>query len=542
MKPYAIIGLLFYSYFLCGQQEKLISFYIQNKLYKKTFTITDSISKQLLLDNFYNKHKLHILLDSVVQNDNHYHYYHSFLPKKLKILITDTLNNVILKKKIKACSVPIMFSDIINLYENSGYPFAYIELDSIFSTSNNLNTKYTLYKSKYFTYDTIDIIGKLLVQKSFICSYINIKPNKEYKEKDIKQIDKYLTLLPFYKISKPSEIYFINNRAKPRIFLEKNNSNQFYGLVGLVSTENKQFVLNGELQFNLNNLLKQADSWQIQWKKTDAISQNLHFEANLPYIFSNPIGLSGLFNLKKQDSTFLNLRYKIGLNFYIKGFNGLLLFVEQRQTSIFQSLSQNIAPTTATFAGISFLFRQLDRLVLPTNGYSLTFSMAYGKKQLKKNTNLEQSIINKFQNQNNTITSSIYSYAYLPIKRFLLMKFIADGGYMNVVHFQNELFRNGGSKSIRGFDEESIYSISYIIGTFEQRIVLDKNTQIFAFIDKMYYKLLNGNYDDPWSWGIGAEVNTAVGLFFISYALGSQFNQPFSFRTAKIHFGYKNNF
>lgn len=542
MKSLTIICILVNVSFLYSQQEAFVFLYIQNKLYNKPYTITDSVSKQAIFDNFYSKFKPYIVLDSVKQKDNNFYYYHSFLPKKINIIITDSQKNNVLIKRTSPHILSNVFSDIINKYENIGYPFAYVELDSIYLTQKNITACYIINLFTYFTYDSIDIIGKLLVKKSFIHSYLNIKPGKEYKERDVKQIDKHLALLPFYKISKASEIYFINNKAKPRIFLEKNNANQFYGLVGFGSSENRQFAINGDLYFSLNNMLKQADSWQIQWKKTDAFSQNLHLEANLPYIFSNPIGISGLFSLKKQDSSFLNLRYRIGLNFYIKGFNGLMLFAEKRQTNIFRIVLQDIAPVSATFAGISFSYKQLNNLILPTNGYSTVFSIAYGKKQLKRTNHLHQSIIEKFQNQSSTITGTIYSYAYLPIKRFLLFKFIVDGGYMNVAHFQNELFRNGGSKSIRGFDEESIYSVSYIINTIEQRFVVDKNTQIFAFVDKMYYKLLNGKYDDPWSWGAGAEINTSAGLFFVSYALGSQFNQPFNFKTGKIHFGYRNNF
>jgi hemolysin activation/secretion protein len=103
------------------------------------------------------------------------------------------------------------------------------------------------------------------------------------------------------------------------------------------------------------------------------------------------------------------------------------------------------------------------------------------------------------------------------------------------------LFRLGGSQSIRGFDEESIYASSYLLTSAELRLSLDNATQWFVFFDKLMYKSFIYT-DNPWGIGVGAELNTGAGLFFISYALGSQFNQSLEFRNSKIHFGYRNRF
>ena len=113
----------------------------------------------------------------------------------------------------------------------------------------------------------------------------------------------------------------------------------------------------------------------------------------------------------------------------------------------------------------------------------------------------------------------------------------------NEALFDNELFRIGGIKTIRGFDEESIFASSYIIGTLEYRFILDKNSSIYAFSDGGYYEKTNSTINDtPIGFGVGMNFQTGAGIFSINYAVGKQFDNPIDFRASKIHFGFVNFF
>jgi hypothetical protein len=41
----------------------------------------------------------------------------------------------------------------------------------------------------------------------------------------------------------------------------------------------------------------------------------------------------------------------------------------------------------------------------------------------------------------------------------------------------------------------------------------------------------------PFGFGAGIAFTTKAGLFYLSYALGKQLDNPISFKTGKIHFG-----
>jgi hemolysin activation/secretion protein len=135
---------------------------------------------------------------------------------------------------------------------------------------------------------------------------------------------------------------------------------------------------------------------------------------------------------------------------------------------------------------------------------------------------------------------------YIPIwKRFTLKLGAKAGWQINPYLFRNELFRIGGLRTLRGFDEESIYSSMYAVGTFEFRFLLDEGSYVSIFSDAGYYeRAIRNEYYSSYVVGFGAGITfaTKIGLFTANYALGTQKDSPVDFRRSKIHFGYINYF
>ena len=71
--------------------------------------------------------------------------------------------------------------------------------------------------------------------------------------------------------------------------------------------------------------------------------------------------------------------------------------------------------------------------------------------------------------------------------------------------YQNELYRFGGTNSLRGFNEESIFATTKTILTFEYRFLLDQNSAVFAFFNQGFYENTSLNYvkDMPYGFGFG---------------------------------------
>ena len=110
----------------------------------------------------------------------------------------------------------------------------------------------------------------------------------------------------------------------------------------------------------------------------------------------------------------------------------------------------------------------------------------------------------------------------------------------------NDMFRIGGFTVLRGFDEQSIYASTYGVGTAELHYLLEQNSYLFVFFDQGWYQKeqagLANITDMPYGFGAGMSFQTKAGIFSIDYALGSQMNNPISFRGGKINFGIASYF
>ncbi len=111
--------------------------------------------------------------------------------------------------------------------------------------------------------------------------------------------------------------------------------------------------------------------------------------------------------------------------------------------------------------------------------------------------------------------------------------------------YDNETFRIGGNRLLRGFDEESILASWYNVLTIEWRFLFGKNSYAYLFGDFSYIQknTISEHYGDfPIGFGIGVALETKVGVFGLSYALGTQQGNPILFNNSKVHFGYVYSF
>ena len=150
---------------------------------------------------------------------------------------------------------------------------------------------------------------------------------------------------------------------------------------------------------------------------------------------------------------------------------------------------------------------------------------------------LNQVIVNfKSQNFNN----------YFKIRKRSTFKLgILASSIQNEILYENEFSRIGGYKTIRGFDEESIWVSYYLITNLELRYLIGETSNLFIFSDfawtesKTQELLVNDYYN---SFGFGTNISMPNGLLTLIYGLGRKIDNPFLLRTGKIHLGFTSYF
>ena len=454
---------------------------------------------------------------------------------------------------------------LLQKLENNGYPFAKITTDSILLSDTSLNFKYEIEKGKFITFDSIKNYGNSKITKGFIQNYMMIKSKQAYSESRVQNMDKLLQKLPYSMLKQPSIVLFRDDKADIHLYLDKRKVNSFDFLIGfLPGSNNGKILITGEVRIHLQNAFKRGEEIYLEWRKLQRQSQLLDVRFNYPFLLNAPIGINFTFNLEKRDSSSLDLNWQLGLpyitssNNYIKGFykyfQTIILSADTSFAKLHKKLPSNLDATYHQY-GVQAYYENLDYLFSPQKGYELKLTASIGTKKIKPN--------NQITTLQDGFSSFDYATLYDSIKRrsvkgdifwsgnyFLsmgkkskhILKFSINGGAVfNRVLLKNELLRIGGSRLLRGFDEQSILASTYNISTAEYRLLIMRNSYFFIFFDAAYIhrKFNNTIFQDfPFGFGAGVTFATKIGIFGLTYALGQQKYKTVDFRNSKLHFGY----
>jgi outer membrane protein assembly factor BamA len=446
--------------------------------------------------------------------------------------------------------------NILRYCENNGYPFASIKLDSIHISENSIGASLHLQKNLLVKIDSVVNRGDATISSVYLQNYLGIRNGNLYNEELIQKIETRIKELSFLKEKIPFRILFPSENARVELFLEKKRSNQFDGIVGLLpNTKTGKLLFTGDVRLKLNNSFNRGELLVLNWRRLRASTQDLISQFVFPFIFKTPFGIDANFKLYKKDSTFLEVNPNIGIQYHFSGENYLNVFVNRRQLTLLSTkVLQNItvlplyADITSSVYGLSIKSEKLDYRLNPRKGYSITGMLGAGNKLIRKNDKLDASIYNGIKLNSVQYSAALEASIFLPVKKRSTLKIGNKSGFLqNANLFQNELFRIGGLKTLRGFDEESVLASSYYIFTLEYRYLLEENSYLYFFADGAYCENRSVTYtgdrfDTPYGFGTGISFQTKAGIFSINYALGSQLNNPINIRTGKVHFGIVNYF
>ena len=300
----------------------------------------------------------------------------------------------------------------------------------------------------------------------------------------------------------------------------------------------------------------------IAWERLQPRTQSLEVAFTYPYVLATPLGFDFQFELFKRDSLYLDLERNFGIQYQFSGNSFFKAFVESKSTIVLnfdtlailatQSLPENIDIRNNLY-GVEYQLQKLNYIFNPTGGYDIKISLGAGTKKIRENNTIveldpenlgnlyDQINLKNFQFQ---VGATLQKFWRLS-ERNTLKTSVVGKALVSKHIFENEKFRIGGNKILRGFDEESIFTPFYSIFTGEYRFLLSKNSYFYTFFDLGIVEDNRENSsstDLPMGFGTGVTLETKAGIFGINYALGKQLDNKIEFKSAKIHFGYVNYF
>jgi len=450
----------------------------------------------------------------------------------------------------------ILMDRVVSFYEDHGYPFAQIHLDSIKLQSNTVAAVLAVQKKQLIKIDSVEVKGTLKISDQYIYGYLGIRPGDLYNESKIRAISARLKALPFLMEAKPTQVIFVKGKAIVYLYLSRKSANQFNGIIGILPDPAGKITITGDINLQLQNSFHRAEEIGFHWQHLQPLTENLMLHFSYPYLFKTPFGFDEDFKLFKQDTTYLQTDEKIGIKYLMTGGNYWKVYYENITSSLL-STSTLVYQTTGLppyadnvtqLYGIEFKAVNLDYIYNPRSGYELLVNAAAGTKTISKNPKLDPAIYEGLQLNSDEYRASINGSYYIPLSVRSALKLQAQGGYINAPSLLvNDLYRIGGFQVLRGFDEQSIYTSAYSVGTIEFHYLLEQNSFMFVFYDQGWCtetlaSTISYFNDTPFGFGAGMNFQTKAGIFSISYAVGKDLSNPINFGQGKISFGLVNNF
>lgn len=417
--------------------------------------------------------------------------------------------------------------------EQKGFSLANLKLENFRKENDILKADLKTRKSEKRILNDIVVIGYPKFPESHKRNLMRLYGNKTFNQDGLQRTNKELEEYRFVKQTKYPEILFTKDSTKIYVYLEKTKANRFDGFLGFSNEDGGKVRFNGYLDILLHNILNSGEQFLIYWKNDGKEQTSFNIGLQVPYIFKSPLGMKAELNIFKRDSTFQNTNTSLDLGYFFNYNSRLYLGYQATESSDIQNTNSSfISDYTNSFLTSKYEFTRFksDDFLFPEKTI-LNFTMGTGKRDSKTDSQsqffgnllVKQNI---YLNEKNNIQLNSQNY-YLQSDTYIV----------------NELYRFGGIKSIRGFNENSLQGNLLTSILTEYRYILSPGLYVHSILDYAYYQDKTTDFDDTLlGLGFGFGLLTKNGFFNLIYANGSTSEQTIKLSNSIVHISFKSNF
>lgn len=447
-----------------------------------------------------------------------------------------------------------IINQMLSELENEGYPFASVTIQSIYLYDDSTGEDHfadlylELSEGKKSTIDRIEVEGNSSTKDYVIVRELRIDFGEEYAQTKVEDLPKRLNKLRFFEpVSVPKFYLDSEDRGVLLINVKEKNTNNFDGIIGYVppASDNESGYVTGLVNVVLRNIFGTGRAASVRWQKLDRETQELELKYLEPWLFSYPFNINAELFQRIQDTTYVHRRFGGGIEY---------LATEDISAAAFVS-SEEVIPTerdipvftvynsSAITTGLTLKIDLRDDPLAPTEGLLFETSYSFSRKTidgpaefitpgLETNIDLQR------------ITAGFNGFYELFLRHIIALGI--HGRELTGDFFEeSDLWRFGGTRTVRGYREEQFLASRIAWTNLEYRLLLTRRSYAFVFLDSGYYfreadpeRQIFKTEDFILGYGLGITVDTAIGLLGVSFALA----EGETFSEGKLHFGIINEF
>ena len=439
----------------------------------------------------------------------------------VKILNKYTENGKLIRFK----QIEYVAKEITEILSEGGYPFAKVGF-----TNYKLVNSTTIKLEMEIKYGSKRNIDKVIVKgyENFPKNFIKniFKPGKS----NSLDVDKALSLANkidktgFARNIKDPEILFTKDSSALYLYIEKIRRNTFDGFLSFDTDENSGRInIEGYAKINLINTFNGGEKINFDFRSQKNQDRSLNSDVYIPYVFGTPLNLKYGLNLIQKDSSYTSNENLIDIDMIFGNIRSGLGLQTNKSTS--EEAIENVENFKSKLINVFseyIILDNSDQLIPELFKISLRYGSGL-KEQSADKTNFSKYSVELHRKFN---LSSKFKLQSSITRRKINSK--------NLVN--NELLRFGGYNSIRGYDENSIFTDGYTLLKTSLNYYLNDTIYIYTIFDLANYsnEILDLN-EDIYSGGIGFSSRTDNGIISISYSKGNRWGNSFNLKNAKIN-------
>ena len=439
----------------------------------------------------------------------------------VKILNKYTENGKLIRFK----QIESVTKEITEILSEGGYPFGkvgFINYELVNPTTIKLDMEIK-YGSKR-NIDKVIVKGYENFPKNFIKNIF--KPGKS----NSLDVDKALSLANkidktgFARNIKDPEILFTKDSSSLYLYIDKIRRNIFDGFLSFDTDENSGRInIEGYAKINLINTFNGGEKINFDFRSQKNQDRSLNSDVYIPYVFGSPLNLKYGLNLIQKDSSYTSNENLIDIDMIFGNIRSGLGLQTNKSTS--EEAIENVENFKSKLINVFseyIILDNSDQLIPELFKISLRYGSGL-KEQSGEKTNFSKYSVELHKKFN---LSSKFKLQSSITRRKINSK--------NLVN--NELLRFGGYNSIRGYDENSIFTDGYTLLKTSLNYYLNDTIYIYTIFDLANYsnEILDLN-EDIYSGGLGFSSRTDNGIISISYSKGNRWGNSFNLKNAKIN-------
>jgi outer membrane protein insertion porin family len=435
---------------------------------------------------------------------------------------------------------------ILKLYESAGMPFTKISISAIdiYYENDNplLELRIAVNEGTKIKIEEIRIKGTETTKNYLIEREINLGKDSSVTVEKIEDTKIRLERLNIFESVEMPKIYTLKSTGKNGLLIEvkEGNNNTFDGVIGYIppATENESGYFTGLVNLSFRNIFGTGRRLDARWQQEVRSTQELELKYGEPYVLSLPINLYAGFLQRIQDSTYTKRKFEMKSDLlistqitgsFIGGYDRIIPSTDSNSVKI-------VSDSRILYAGAELKYDSRDNIFNPSSGIVYRASYIYGNKKIFNQENANFSVQKYY--------SDIDLY-YSFLKRQTTFLKLFWGEVLSSKLEESDYFRIGGNKNIRGYRNEQFLASRFAYENLEFRYSISRRSFLFTFFDAGYYFLDEDSLAKIpkqegflYGYGIGAQIETGIGIIGVSYALG----KGDGILDGKIHFGLINNF